>query len=94
MSAIAPLPSITRGSLSASMSLDELLEDMRRYGLPSISMIFKDGWYASVNMHTNEKGTEFKVKSEVRHPRPIDAARECHDRMHAALKTLAAGAEG
>ena len=94
MSAVALRPEVGRASLAASMSLDELLEDMRRHGLPGVCMLDKDGWYCSINMHTNAKGSEFKVKSDYRHARPIDAVRECHDRMMAALATLAKGAEG
>lgn len=89
MSALSVAPKLERASLAASMALEELLEDMRRHGLPRISMVSKDGWYCSINMHTNVLGAEFKIDSEMRHARPIDAARQCHDRMIAALATLA-----
>lgn len=89
MSVLTVAPKLERASLAASMSLDELLIDMRRYGLPSVSMPSKDGWHASVAMHTNALGAEFKIRSEFSMSSAIAAVRQCHDRMRDALATLA-----
>lgn len=88
MNALITAPTIERASLLTSMSLEEILADMQRHGLPSVSMVDKDGWNCSVNMYTNALGSEFKVRSEFKMPRPIDAARQCHDRMTSALAAL------
>lgn len=60
---------------------------MIRYGRPRVSYLDK-GWYCKVEMNTNTSGTQFDVSSEFGHPTQISAARECHERIINALKTL------
>lgn len=67
--------------------LQELIMYMVRYGKPRISYI-TDGWYCKVEMNTNTKGTQFDIASEFSHPTPLSAAKECHERIVNALKTL------
>ena len=67
--------------------LQELIVYMVRYGKPRISYI-TDGWYCKVEMNTNTKGTQFDIASEFSHATPLAAAKECHERIVNALKTL------
>ena len=70
-----------------NMELEELITHMVRFGKPRVSFI-SNGWYCKVEMNTNTSGTQFDVASEFDHPTPLSAARECHERIINAMKTL------
>lgn len=70
-----------------NMELEELIIHMVRFGKPRVSFI-SNGWYCKVEMNTNTSGTQFDVASEFDHPTPLSAARECHERIISAMKTL------
>lgn len=67
--------------------LEELMVYLIRYGRPRLSYLDK-GWYCKVEMNTNTTGTQFDVASEFGNPTPIGAAKQCHERIVAALKQL------
>lgn len=70
-----------------NMQLEELIVHMIRFGRPRVSYV-SNGWYCKVEMNTNTKGTQFDIASEFDHPTPLSAARECHQRILSAMKTL------
>lgn len=71
----------------ANADLEQLLIYMLRFGKPRVTFV-STGWCCKVEMNTNSKGTQFDVSSEFGHPTPLSAARECHERVVSAMKTL------
>ena len=84
---LSKIPEIKDATRLSQMELEELLTYMIRYGRPRLSYHDK-GWYCKVEMNTNTKGTQFDIASEFDHPTPLSAARECHERIVNAMKTL------
>ena len=79
--------SVTSDAYVFNENLEELLKYMVRYGKPKLSYM-GDGWYCRVEMNTNTTGTQFEVSSEFKHPTPIAAVKQCHERIVSALKAL------
>jgi hypothetical protein len=69
--------------------LQAMLTYMIRYGRPRLSYL-DNGWYCKVEMNTNTAGTQFDVASDFGCQTPVLAAKECHQRIINALKTLGA----
>jgi len=67
------------------LSLEEILVALCRAGNPRCSKMKSHGWMASCEMHVSAAGTTFEVRSEFTHKTPIDAARECAQRVVATL---------
>ena len=67
--------------------LQDLIVYLVRYGKPRVSYI-SNGWVCSVEMNTNTIGTQFDVKSEFGHRTPIEAAKQCHERIQNAIKAI------
>jgi hypothetical protein len=78
----------TENTVPLHEDLQELLTYMIRYGKPRLSYLDK-GWYCKVEMNTNTTGTQFDVASEFGMPTPIQAAKQCNERIENALKALA-----
>lgn len=70
-----------------SLSLDECLAQMERYGNPRVGK-FSNGWHANVEVFVTGQGAEFKVASEFNHDTPTAAANECYARLRDSLKKL------
>lgn len=80
-------PKVEEAKFVPQMEIEELMVFMVRYGRPRISYL-DNGWYCKVEMNTNTAGTQFDVASEFGQPTPLTAARQCHERITNALKTL------
>lgn len=87
MNWLASIPKVSEATRVHDMPLEELMVYMIRYGKPRISYL-DGGWYCKVEMNTNTSGTQFDVASEFSHKDPSTAARQCHERIIAALKQL------
>lgn len=84
---LAKKPEISDATRLTQMELEELMVYMIRYGKPRVSYL-DGGWYCKVEMNTNTKGTQFDVASEFNQPTPLQAARQCHERIIGAMKAL------
>lgn len=87
MSWLSVVPKVSDAQQLSQMQLEELITYMVRYGKPRVSYL-DGGWYCRVEMNTNTAGTQFDVSSDFGQPTPLQAARMCHERIIAALKTL------
>jgi hypothetical protein len=76
-------------AISQREDLNDLLLEMCRYGKPRVVLI-TEGWYCSINMHTTTTGTDFTISSDFYHATPIAAAKQCYERIVAAVKQLEA----
>lgn len=72
----------------AALSLEEILVALCRVGKPRLSRL-SDAWYCIVEMHVASVGAEFKVGSDFSCQTPIDAARQCAERVVTTLKQYA-----
>lgn len=72
-----------------SQSLDQILENLCRIGVPTLHKMDR-GWWMVLKMHVAAKGTEFTVKSEADCPSPLDAAVQCAARAAATLRQWSA----
>jgi hypothetical protein len=52
--------------------LEELLDDLCRYGNPRISKM-DNGWHAKIEMHVASEGATFNIMSEFNHKTSIEA---------------------
>jgi len=77
----------TEGAMPLHEDLQELMTYMIRYGKPRLSYL-EGGWYCKVEMNTNTTGTQFDVASEFGMSTPMQAAKQCHERIINALKAL------
>jgi hypothetical protein len=84
---LALVPKLADAKKIENLTLEEHLEHMKYYGKPRVSLI-SNGWYCTVEMNTNTTGTSFDVKSEFDHLTPVEAAKQCHERIINALKEL------
>ncbi len=71
-----------------TLPLDQLLDKLKVYGLPAVSMVDASGWYCRVKMNTNTVGTAFEVNSDFKNPTAAAAAQQCLERILAALQKL------
>lgn len=68
-------------------TLEELLEELKRYGKPHLGIYGSDGlWHCSVEMNTNTVGADFKCSSDFKQPTPIAAAKQCMERVLIAVE--------
>ncbi len=72
----------------AEKSLEDLLAALATFGKPRVSLQTR-GWHACVEMHVSAAGVSFEVKSDFDHKTPSAAARQCAERVLAALNGLA-----
>lgn len=66
-------------------SLEDVLMELARHGRPRTSLL-SNGWNTTIDMHIASIGSEFSVRSEFDLPTPLMAAKQCRERMHAALR--------
>ncbi len=72
--------------LSPTVTLDQILLALARHGRTRIGQYNSSNWHCTVEMHVAAAGVSFEVKSSFDHTSPISAARECAERVAAALK--------
>lgn len=77
------------GPIPLSDDLDELIRSTERYGKLDLSRM-DGGWWARIAMNTNVTGSTFRVESDYKEMTPLQAVKQCIERMHIALKTLGA----
>ena len=68
-------------------ALGGYLQAMEMFGHPKLSKL-KDGWHSWIQVFVSGKGVEFEVKSDYGHKSPIDATRECSERLVKALNQI------
>lgn len=82
------LSSLVQRAKLSSVSLEEMLLSLSKYGCPRVSQ-FSDGeWYCGIEMHINAIGAKFEVRSGFKHRTPTEAAIECCERVDAVLKDI------
>jgi len=67
--------------------LETLLVYVSRFGKPRLSRMSR-GWFATIEMNTNQEGSTFKIESNMDHKTPTIAAMVMVERMHKSLETL------
>lgn len=68
-------------------TLEEILQGLECYGKPWIWKTDR-GWCCQVDMRTVSTGSKFEVKSELDNESPTKAAKQCADRVAAALRDI------
>lgn len=70
--------------------LQEILTSLVKYGKPRLSYFTSSGggWTCTVEMNTNTVGSTFEVRSEFNHKDPIDAVKQCRERIETAIKAI------
>lgn len=66
-------------------TLEAILSILSGYGKPGIMMLDVGGWHAYCYMNTTVLGANFEIRSEFNHSTAISAAKECLDRVTAAV---------
>ena len=72
---------------SSISSLGGYLQAMSMFGYPRLSM-FDNGWHSYIEVFVTGKGVKFDVKSEFGHTSPIEAVKECSERLIKALNDV------
>ena len=68
-------------------TLEELLQELFRYGKPRVGVYGSDGlWHCTVEMNTNTVGADFKCSSNFDLPNPTEAAKQCLERVIKAVE--------
>lgn len=75
---------------AATERLEDALAELVKYGDPSIRLMSR-GWYCGIEMHHSALGASFDVRSEYDHKTPMDAARQCIERVHQAVNSMTGG---
>ena len=70
-----------------SDNLSEILIEMLQYGHPRLAHL-STGWHCCVNMNTNTEGTKFEIMSEFGMSSPLEATKQCHERIISTLQNL------
>lgn len=70
--------------------LSDMLVSLVKYGKPRVSYFTSSGggWACTVEMNTNTIGSTFEVRSEFNHKDPIEAVRQCRERIETAIKAI------
>lgn len=72
---------------AASEDLQDVLLDLAKWGRPRVSMQ-QSGWYSCVDVQITPTGAKFEVASEFGMATPLDAAKQCRERLHAAVSAV------
>ena len=78
---------LVKASQTAPQTLDDVLQEMCRYGQPKLSMM-DGGWHCWIKMHVASKGATFEIKSEFGHQSPMAATNECHERIVSTIRNI------
>jgi len=77
----------TRNTSTCKMTLEQVLYELARYGQPYV-MVSSSGWWSGVDMHVSAQGTTFKIRSDMGHKSPLDAALQCLEPVKQALQGM------
>ncbi len=69
-------------------STDEILEELCKYGEPSLSKHNK-GWHSRINVFVTGQGVEFKVQTSFKEPNAHAAVRKLHQLTIDSIRQLA-----
>lgn len=69
-----------------SMSIEDTLEEMRKYGTPNLLAMGSGSWFCYVEMVTNIEGGKFDINSDNNHKTIRDAVETCFERVQKAVK--------
>lgn len=78
---------LVKSSQTAPQTLDDVLQEMCRYGQPKLSMM-DSGWHCWIKMHVASKGATFEIKSEFGHKSPRAATDECYERIVSTIRNI------
>ena len=78
---------ILEKDLLNDLSLEELLEGMKRFGKPRLSFM-GDGWHCCIDIYVNTKGCSFEVKSKFGCKTAISSVIECCNNMISAAEKV------
>ena len=68
-------------------SLEELLEDLMKYGKNRLSWL-GDGWYCALDLYVNVTGAELKIGSEFNNRTHKNAVIQCTIRLHETIDQI------
>ncbi len=86
---VIPMPGLPMdGRAPTKESLEDVLAELCKFGNPRVSNTGENEWYSCMKMFVTGEGVEFEIKSDFKSPTPLQAAQQCRDRMHSALKSL------
>lgn len=66
-------------------TLESVLDDLTRYGQPTLCVLKERGWWCYVEMNVAVEGASYKIKSECTHETAVSAALECRSRVKRAI---------
>lgn len=69
-------------------TLDNLMEEMVRYGKPRLFCSDDNTWHCCIKMNVSSKFSEFEIKSGYNHKTPQDAALACVANLNEALREM------
>jgi len=79
---------------SKPQDLEQILLELKRYGTPRLvsftpwSLSPNPGWHCYVEMNVAVNGGKMEIGSELHCKSPSEAAKQCQERVLAALKTM------
>lgn len=76
-----------RSTPSVEMTLEQILEELSRYGQPHVTMSDR-GWWSAIDMHVSAKGATFNIRSASGHKSAWAAAAECLERVRQTLSEV------
>lgn len=77
-----------------AQTLDQLLTNLSKFGQVTLSTYTssfgdkKSGWHCTIDVNFTGVGGRLEFKSELFHPTPLAAARQCAERMVSALSQI------
>lgn len=76
-----------RSTPVAEMTLEQILDELARYGQPAVRMSDR-GWWSGIDMHVSAQGATFNVRSDGGHKSAVAAAAECLERVRQTLSKV------
>ena len=76
-----------RYHLYSNKSLEELLDDLVKYGKHGLSWM-GDGWYCRLDLYVNVSGAELKIGSEFNNRTHKNAVIRCTIRLHETIDQI------
>lgn len=71
-----------------SLSTDEALEMLCKYGRPKLGVYGVRGWCCSIDVFINGKGVSFDVTTDFKQETPNEAVRNCLRLLNKAIKEI------
>lgn len=80
---------VPAGQAPVNETLEDVLMDLAKWGSPRVGQYGSDNtWHCHIEVNITPIGAKFEVKSDFKRTTPMEAALQCRENLHAAVKAI------